>query len=172
MYRQCTSVLGVSYSPNFEKVGSILVSACMYVCMSVYPLCFSRYRLETSCMDTSWKNSQMCMGFSGIISPCKITALWKKSWCNFVSAVSQKVFEVDSWNLRQLIGGDEQNIWWKFEKKIIMEHFRVIALFRKFGDLNLASVIYIIMRYRIETSYTDSPWKNSWQVFFCQIISP
>ena len=42
------------YAPNFEKVGDILVSACPYVC--VYSC--SRYRLETSCMDSSWKNSQ------------------------------------------------------------------------------------------------------------------
>ena len=40
--------------PNFQKVGDILVSACPYVCMYGG----SRYRLETSCMDSSWKNSQ------------------------------------------------------------------------------------------------------------------
>ena len=43
--------------PNFEKVGDILVSACPCVCV-----CggggASRYRLETSCMDSSWKNSR------------------------------------------------------------------------------------------------------------------
>ena len=44
----------IFYAPNFEKVGDILVSACAYVC--VYSC--SRYRLETSCMDSSWKNSQ------------------------------------------------------------------------------------------------------------------
>ena len=42
------------YAPNFEKVGDILVSACPYVC--TYSC--SRYRLETSCMDSSWKNSR------------------------------------------------------------------------------------------------------------------
>ena len=42
------------YAPNFEKVGDIFVSACPYVC--VYSC--SRYRLETSCMDSSWKNSR------------------------------------------------------------------------------------------------------------------
>ena len=53
-----------SYAPNFEKVGDILVSACPYVCMCVCVcvcVCMyscSRYRLETSCMDSSWKNSQ------------------------------------------------------------------------------------------------------------------
>ena len=50
------------YAPNFEKVGDILVSACPYVCMYVCMcvcVCMyscSRYRLETSCMDSSWKN--------------------------------------------------------------------------------------------------------------------
>ena len=52
----------VCYAPNFEKVGGggILVSACPYVCMYVrtYVCMYSclRYRLETSCMDSSWKN--------------------------------------------------------------------------------------------------------------------
>ena len=44
------------YAPNFEKVGYILVSACPYVCVCMYGA--SRYRLETSCMDSSWKNSR------------------------------------------------------------------------------------------------------------------
>ena len=46
------------YAPNFEKVGDILVSACPCVCVCVC-VCggASRYRLETSCMDSSWKNS-------------------------------------------------------------------------------------------------------------------
>ena len=42
------------YAPNFEKEGGILDLACPYVC--VYSC--SRYRLETSCMDSSWKNSR------------------------------------------------------------------------------------------------------------------
>ena len=46
------------YAPNFEKVGGILVSACPYVCMYVCMYSCSRYRLETSCMDSSWKNSR------------------------------------------------------------------------------------------------------------------
>ena len=33
------------------------LSVCMYVCMYVRIYC-SRYRLETSCMDSSWKNSR------------------------------------------------------------------------------------------------------------------
>ena len=45
------TTLGPFYAPNFEKVGDILVSACPYVCMYSCP----RYRLETSCMDSSWK---------------------------------------------------------------------------------------------------------------------
>ena len=44
------------YAPNFEKVGDILVSACPCVFVCVYGA--SRYRLETSCMDSSWKNSR------------------------------------------------------------------------------------------------------------------
>ena len=44
------STLAPSLCPNFKKVGDILVSACVYSC--------SRYRLETSCMDSSWKNSR------------------------------------------------------------------------------------------------------------------
>ena len=43
---------------DFEKVGDILVSAwpcvCVFVCI-MYGA--SRYRLETSCIDSSWKNS-------------------------------------------------------------------------------------------------------------------
>ena len=45
-----------NYAPNFEKVGDILVSACPYVCVCVYGA--SRYRLETSCINSSWKNSR------------------------------------------------------------------------------------------------------------------
>ena len=40
--------------PTLKKWGGILVSACPYVCM----YSCSRYRLETSCMDSSWKNSR------------------------------------------------------------------------------------------------------------------
>ena len=40
------------YAPNFEKVGDILVSACPYVCVCVCVYGASRYRLETSCMDS------------------------------------------------------------------------------------------------------------------------
>ena len=49
----------VHYAPNFEKVGDILVSACPCVCVGGGGGGgTSRYRLETSCMDSSWKNSQ------------------------------------------------------------------------------------------------------------------
>ena len=41
---------------TLKKWGDILVSACPYVCVCVYGA--SRYRLETSCMDSSWKNSR------------------------------------------------------------------------------------------------------------------
>ena len=44
------------YAPNFEKVGDILVSACPFVCVCLYSC--SSYHLETSCMDSSWKNSR------------------------------------------------------------------------------------------------------------------
>ena len=48
--------------PTLKKWGGILVSACpyvcTYVCMYVCMYSCSRYRLETSCMDSSWKNSQ------------------------------------------------------------------------------------------------------------------
>ena len=40
--------------PTLKKWGGILVSACPYV--RTYSC--SRYRLETSCMDSSWKNSR------------------------------------------------------------------------------------------------------------------
>ena len=39
-------------------MGDILVSACPYVCMYVCVYSCSRYCLETSCMDSSWKNSR------------------------------------------------------------------------------------------------------------------
>ena len=51
-------VLWSSYAPNFEKMGDILVSACPYVCVCVCMYSCLRYRLETSCMDSSWKNSR------------------------------------------------------------------------------------------------------------------
>ena len=44
--------------PTLKKWGGILVSACPYVCMYVRMYSCSRYRLETSCMDSSWKNSR------------------------------------------------------------------------------------------------------------------
>ena len=45
------------YAPNFEKVGDILVLACPYhMCVCVCMYSCSRYGLETSCMDSSWKN--------------------------------------------------------------------------------------------------------------------
>ena len=43
-------------APNFEKVGSILVSA--FVCVCVGGGGALRFRLETLCMDSSWKNSR------------------------------------------------------------------------------------------------------------------
>ena len=46
-----------NYAPNFEKVGDILVSASVYVC-GWGGGGASRYRLETSCIDSSWKNSR------------------------------------------------------------------------------------------------------------------
>ena len=46
------------HAPDFEKVGDILVSACSYVCVCGGGGGASRYRLETSCMDSSWKNSR------------------------------------------------------------------------------------------------------------------
>ena len=60
------------YAPNFEKVGDILVSACpyvcmyvcLYVCMYVCMYSCSRYRLETSCMDSSWKIADTYFWFS------------------------------------------------------------------------------------------------------------
>ena len=52
-------VIAFFYAPNFEKVGDILVSACPCVCLCVCVCVYgaSRYHLETSCMDSSWKNS-------------------------------------------------------------------------------------------------------------------
>ena len=51
----------VYYAPNFEKMGGHIgfgLSVRMYVCMYVCMYSCSRYRLETSCMDSSWKNSR------------------------------------------------------------------------------------------------------------------
>ena len=47
-----------SYASNFEKVGDILVSACPYVRTYARTYSCSRYRLESLCMDSSWKNSR------------------------------------------------------------------------------------------------------------------
>ena len=43
--------------PQLRKSGDILVLACPYVCVCVCVYGGSRYRLETSCMDSSWKKS-------------------------------------------------------------------------------------------------------------------
>ena len=56
LFREKKNFIGF-YAPNFEKVGNILVSACPCVCMWVCVYGAWRYRLETSCMDSSWKNS-------------------------------------------------------------------------------------------------------------------
>ena len=58
--------------PNFKKVGTcwhhlVRMNVCMYVCVCVcvcvcmYVCMYgvSRYRLETSCMDSSWENNGM-----------------------------------------------------------------------------------------------------------------
>ena len=58
LYYHNPDMTSAFYAPNFEKVGDILVSACPYVCMYVCTYSCSRYRLETSCMDSSWKNSR------------------------------------------------------------------------------------------------------------------
>ena len=45
---------------DFEKVGDILVLACQCVCVCVRVHVWGikiLYRLETSCIDSSWKNS-------------------------------------------------------------------------------------------------------------------
>ena len=78
------------YAPNFEKVGDILVSACVYVC--VYSC--SRYRLETSCMDSSWKNSRRIFLVFPELSPLVNSPLTNKGmkFCKCrVNAVSRKV---------------------------------------------------------------------------------
>ena len=46
---------------NFEKVGGQIgfgLSVCVCVCVFVCVCGGSRYHLETSCMDSSWKNSR------------------------------------------------------------------------------------------------------------------
>ena len=51
--------------PTLKKWGTYwfrLVRMCVCVCVCVYAC--SRYRLETSCMDSSWKNSgRIFLGF-------------------------------------------------------------------------------------------------------------
>ena len=56
--------------PTLKKWGGILVSACPYVCM----YSCSRYRLETSCMDSSWKNSRRIFLVFPELSP--LVKLW------------------------------------------------------------------------------------------------
>ena len=48
---------GAVIMPPTLKIGFGL-SVCMYVCTYVCTYSCSRYRLETSCMDSSWKNSR------------------------------------------------------------------------------------------------------------------
>ena len=64
------------YAPNFEKVGDILVSACPCVCACLCVCVYgaSRYRLETSCMDSSWKNSRHIFLVFSELSP--LVKLW------------------------------------------------------------------------------------------------
>ena len=62
------------YAPNFEKVGDILVSACPCLCVFVCLYGASRYRLETSCMDSSWKNSRRIFLVFPELSP--LVKLW------------------------------------------------------------------------------------------------
>ena len=62
--------------PTLKKVGDILVSACPYVCMYVRSCMYScsRYRLETLCMDSSWKNSRRVFLVFPELSP--LVKLW------------------------------------------------------------------------------------------------
>ena len=50
----CVRAIILIMPPTLKKVGDILVTACP--CVSTCGT--SRYRLETSCMDSSWKNSR------------------------------------------------------------------------------------------------------------------
>ena len=64
-----------NYAPNFEKVGGYIgfgLSVCMCVCVCMYSC--SRYSLETSCMDSSWKNSRCIFLVFPELSP--LVKLW------------------------------------------------------------------------------------------------
>ena len=63
----------IFYAPNFEKVGSILVSACACVRVSVRPSVCSKKNssqgFEISYMDSSSKNSLPVFFFLSELSP-------------------------------------------------------------------------------------------------------
>ena len=71
-------LIGSFNAPNFEKVGSILVSACASVCVSVRPSVRSRKiqaRVLKFHMDSSLKNSLPVFFLVRIISPCRVMPL-------------------------------------------------------------------------------------------------
>ena len=63
----------------------------MYLCM----FWASRYRLETLCMDSSWKNSRLIFFFSEL-SPLVKLGPFEKEGMNFVNAVPQKVLKLET----------------------------------------------------------------------------
>ena len=64
----------------------------MYVCVCVCMYSCSRYRLETSCMDSSWKNSRRIFLVFPELSPLvKLRPFDKQGDEILVNAVSRKV---------------------------------------------------------------------------------
>ena len=61
-----------------------------------------RYRLETSCMDSSWKNSRhvfifiFFLGGGGELSPLVKLRPFEKIEMKIVNAISQKVLKVET----------------------------------------------------------------------------
>ena len=67
-----------------------------------------RYRLETSYMDSSWKNSDAIFFVFPELSPLvNLRPFDKQRYKIFVNVVSRKGLKLETLNLCQLIGDDE-----------------------------------------------------------------
>ena len=73
-------------TPNIEKVGSILVSACLYVCIGHRDIVLKL----RSCLDSSWKNSRHIFFFA--LSPLAKLRLFEKQGMKFCKCSISKSY--------------------------------------------------------------------------------
>ena len=91
----------IFYVPNFEKVGSILLSASFpHVCVRLSAVQKkSNYGFEISYMDSSSNIAYPCVFSYLNYLPLPSYAPFKGSECNFVSRISQEVLKLGASNL-------------------------------------------------------------------------